>query len=181
MLVVELWEHVLDNMSINDILRLSRTCRLMRNIVEGYWRVAFNFSLLMQPFIRHETLYCFRKILQTTGGIISGSTALQYLDRARYENSDLDIFVNHSKCGILSEWLLNEGMRRVKNTLQPTSHNVHDGDDYSPLGEMHHVEEYEVTQSDAARRIHLIATRKEPVLAVLNFHSCTCVLTAANL
>ena len=149
----------------------------MRNIVEGYWRTAFNFSALMQPFIRPETLYCFRQTLQATGAIISGSTALQYLDRARYEHSDLDIFVNHFKCDIVSEWLLNQGMKRVKNTSQPTPDGTDDADVYD-AGETHHVEEYEVTYSELPRRIQLIATSSDPVIAVLNFHSCTCVIIA---
>ena len=130
----------------------------------------------MQPFIRPETLYCFRQMLQATGAIISGSTALQFLDRARYDDSDLDIFVNHLKCDIVSKWLLNQGMKRVKNISQPTPDGIDDVDGYNGSGETHHVEEYEVTYSELPRRIQLIATSSDPVIAVLNFHSCTCVI-----
>ena len=168
-------------MSIQDILRLSRTCQMMRNVVEGYWRTAFNFPTLMQPFISNESLYCFRQMLKATGRIISGSMALQYLDRACYENSDLDIFVNHSKCDIMSKWLLSKGMKRVKDSPQRTAHSSDNVNPYDGSGETHHVEEYEVFYSDKPRTIQLVAMRGDPVLAVLKFHSCTPVMTLTRL
>jgi len=40
-----------------------------------------------------------------TGTLISGSTALQFFDRTVYEDSDLDLFVEHASARPITLWL----------------------------------------------------------------------------
>ncbi|KAJ3503603.1 hypothetical protein NLJ89_g8357 [Agrocybe chaxingu] len=52
-----------------------------------------------------------------TGALISGSTALQLLDRSHYENPYLDLYVTHHSCKPIGLWLKGIGYQyEPKNT-----------------------------------------------------------------
>src|SRR5882762_8146146 len=72
------------------IIRLSWTCRAVRNIVEWYVQHTFDIN-------RHLSRYfpdpkAFRSVQARTATLIGGSNALQFLDRTVYENADLDLY-----------------------------------------------------------------------------------------
>jgi len=50
-----------------------------------------------------------------TGTLISGSTALQFFDRTVYEDSDLDLFVEHASARPLTLWLESIGYKFIPN------------------------------------------------------------------
>lgn len=163
---------IFDELSIKDLFRTSETCRAMKTAVEGYRKTAFNLSKLLEPFIPGESTTSFRKLLLSTGGLISGSTALQFLDRAKYDGSDLDFYVNHENCSEASAWLLKNGMKRVDRVHESPSHEIDTCEGYDGSGQVHHIEEYEARISGETRSIQIIATKGKPILAVLKFHSC---------
>ena len=53
---------------------------------------AFNLRKTLAPFLPSESIELSREMLQVTGGIISGSVALQFLDRTAFSSSDLDAY-----------------------------------------------------------------------------------------
>lgn len=159
-------------MPVDDLFRMSQTCKMMRDVVTVYWTTAFDLSRLIRPFIPGEQLASFQNMLKTTAGIISGSTALQFLDRTQYQAADLDLYINQSHIDVASKWFLDRGARRLFNHDR-ARHVVDISEGYHGSGEIHHIENFEVIHSIIPRTIQVIATYGDPVFAVLKFHSCT--------
>ena len=67
---------------------------------------AFNLTRLVCSFFPGEQVLSFQNMLKTTGGIISGSTALQFLDRTQYSVVDLDLYINQCHIDVASKWFL---------------------------------------------------------------------------
>ena len=64
-------------------------------------------------------------MLKASGAVVSGSAALQFLDRVFYPSSDLDIYVSHANVEAAELWLLDHGMTKVPPAEDP---------DATPLG-----------------------------------------------
>ena len=106
-----------------------------------------------------------------TQGLISGSAALQLLDRRSFDDkSDLDIYVHHRNSALIYEWFVHHGM----------TESVHESDgidvvlDYSnQMNEINSVINFQVVNS--SQIVQLVSTKRDPTLAVLAFHSSTFV------
>jgi hypothetical protein len=172
MLSIDICCIVFDQMLVIDLFWMSQTCRMMRDVVRAYWTTAFNLSRVIYPFVPEEQVLSFRNMLRTTGTIISGSTALQFLDRTRYGGADLDLYINQCHIDAASKWLLDRGARRLvdRDEAQHTGVDVSEG--YHDSGEIHHIKEFKVIHSITPRTIQVIVTYWDPVFAVLKFHSC---------
>ena len=150
-------------MGIKDLLSVSQTCTTMRLLVKAYWPIAFNLTQTLQPFLKADLITSFRLMLKASGGIVSGSTALQFLDRTAYSSSDMDIYVSSENCAILEHWLLDHGMKKIRNDSIEIS-------EYDRLREITSISDFQVP--DSPKLIQLIGTKRNPVYAVLGFHSC---------
>ena len=109
MLAFEVWDAIFDSLSIQDLLSISLTCSHIRVYVKLYFQFSFNFPKLLCRFIAAESVLSFRTLLQMTGGIISGSAALQCFDRRTFQSTNLDIYVDCKSCTNVVEWLLFHG------------------------------------------------------------------------
>jgi hypothetical protein len=105
-------------------------------------------------------------MLMCSGAIVSGSMALQFLDRASYPSADLDIYVSHVNIEATELWLLDHGMTKVP---PPEGLDVM-ALDYASPPEILSVSDFRVP--DSVRVIQLICTRRSPISAILGFHSC---------
>jgi hypothetical protein len=143
----------------------------LNHAVNCYRRAAFNFPAIVQPFIGYQDVGSLQQLLEKTEGVISGSTALQYLDRVRFKTSDLDIYISAQRCAEASDWLLEHGMKKKANSDDKIGHGTDSTIGYTGITEVDHIEEFEVSIS--GRTVQLIATKHHPVLAILRFHSCT--------
>ena len=172
MLTVELWHAIFDMLPIQDLLSNSLTCTCMRAYVRGYWHSAFNLPRLLHHFIPHESVPAFRTLLQTTGGIISGSVALQYLDRRTFQQADLDIYVVQDKWTEVIEWLLCHGLVSVnaEDSKLEDSEEVDVAEGYTGRSDVESVVDFNNKQT--ARIVQVVSTKRNPVYAVLQFHSC---------
>lgn len=99
------------------IFRISRTCSSSRLAILSYLQRAFNIN-------RHLSRYFsdplgFRLVQSRTGTIISGSNALQFLDRSFYPESDLDVYVPWKQLRVLARWVIADGYVFEPNTTQP--------------------------------------------------------------
>ena len=105
-----------------------------------------------------------------TGAIISGSSVLQVFVRVQYEESDLDLYVEESKAHLVSLCLKNLGYSRLvfgvgtKDSLDP-------GDGYPGKTETKRVDTF--VHQESRRIVQLINTVREPIFAILQFHSST--------
>ncbi|KAI9010266.1 hypothetical protein DFJ74DRAFT_599414, partial [Hyaloraphidium curvatum] len=94
-------------LSPDAIFRLGATCRALYNPVKSYAVRTFNGDGLLGRFF--DDVAGFRAVLARTGAIVSGSTALQVLDRVRYKESDLDVYVLPPYARELCDWILGQG------------------------------------------------------------------------
>lgn len=165
-LVPDIWITIFGMLPIRELWRLAQTCSMMKELVETYKRSAFNFPGLLQPFIHSEHVDSFREMLHVTGGVISGSIVLQYLERVRFESSDLDIYVFRDKQADAVKWLQSHGLTRMTS-----NRDVDVSEEYDVLEDVESVESFVVP--DSLKIVQIISTRRNPVIAVLKFHSCT--------
>lgn len=118
-----MWKDIFDLLGTRDLLILRRTCKWIQSLVQQYWEQTFNISRLLRPFLMLEDIDSFRQLLHKTGGIIGGSSALQFLDRRAFNTlSDLDIYVQYEKTPQVKEWLRAHGLRETRSS----SHSILD-------------------------------------------------------
>ncbi|KAJ3510693.1 hypothetical protein NLJ89_g4533 [Agrocybe chaxingu] len=104
---------IFDNIGPGDLIRYSRTCREAREAVAAYSRRAFHLEGVLSCYFTPTQILKFRELQFETGALISGSTALQLLDRTKYETSDLDVYVAQRGCKPIAFWLQSIGYKYV--------------------------------------------------------------------
>lgn len=83
---------------------ISRTCRVARRAVLDYTSRAFDINDNLHRFVANPD--DFRRMQLSTGCIISGSFALQFMDRTFYPGSDMDLYVDDDNALAVGEWIL---------------------------------------------------------------------------
>ena len=88
------------------LYRLRAISRPLRKAVDRYLTSAFDLDRFLQErFVENPT--AFRDLMDWTGSIISGLTALEFFARARWEDTPLEIFVGcndaHKVCRHLAD------------------------------------------------------------------------------
>lgn len=106
-LPVEVYVPILSYLSPLDDICFGRIDRKKKAIVESYFWSEF-IQLMVSYFSKQELLEL-RLIQAETGTLISGSTALQFLERKTYPNSDLDIYSPARYSKDVGEFLLRIG------------------------------------------------------------------------
>ena len=151
---------------MKDMLALSRTSRPIRLLYERYQKSAFNIFKLFDPFIPSVDVGAFRRILQTSGGLIGGAAALQFLDRVTFGNaSELDIYVPYKNISLLTDWFRCHGF----NETVPECATIDVVSSYRQSSEIKDVTNF--TAVNSVQVIQLISTMGDLALAVLDFHS----------
>ena len=92
-----IYDNILPMLSPATCVRLARACVAAFNAVNNINKCAYNINRHLSHFF--DDPLGFWSLQARTGTIISGSNALQFLDRTFYLTSDLDIYVNpgHTK------------------------------------------------------------------------------------
>jgi hypothetical protein len=90
-----------------SIFRFSWTCKSCRIAVISYMRRAFDIEKHLSQYFASPS--GFRSLQARTGTLISGSSALQFMDRTVYPNSDLDIYVDRRYAREVGHWLMSDG------------------------------------------------------------------------
>lgn len=107
-------EVILSCLSPIEFLRFGRTCRLVHSIVKRYIKRAFDINRFLARFFPDPV--AFRKVQARTGTLLSGSSALQYLDRSSYPESDLDLYVPAQSDVQMIGWLVASGYSFIPAT-----------------------------------------------------------------
>ena len=107
-----LYDLIFDSCMVRSLVRLLRTCHTLRLSVQDYISRRFNITELLSRYFHHSETF---RHLQA---VISGSSALQFLDRSCYPKSDLDLYVPLAWRAKVGQYLLKEGYTFVATRTQ---------------------------------------------------------------
>lgn len=114
---VVIYDIVFAHCSPATLIRFSWTCKEALNSVRAYFRRAFNVNRHLSRFFPDPV--AFRALQARTTTLISGSCALQFLDRTFYPESDLDIYVPMARIREVVKWLIDIGYEFRPAIIQP--------------------------------------------------------------
>jgi hypothetical protein len=179
-----------DRLSAADLYRYARTCRTAHCVVQSYIKRAFQVHTLLERYFTPAEALQFRELQAQVGMFISGSTALQFLDRALYPETGLDLYVERRLRRAVALWLIAIGYTYVvpaefmQNNVSSMGEIFTDSQqqdrahvyltseeaDCGKAPDCPFVFDFEKQNPD--RKIQLITTLGSPLTRVLRFHSC---------
>lgn len=152
---------------------------------------SFQLHRLLERYFTPSQILRFRELQCATGMFISGSTAVQFFDRAVYPESDLDLYLEHRFSHAVAYWLLEIGykyaplpgssnmasLEQAFKSNPPTREHVPDlfsgdvffhgpGRDYFKAPFVFNFE-----KQKPYRKIQLITSLQSPLHRILKFHS----------
>lgn len=170
-----------------DIYRARTVCRLFSDAVVHFHDLAYNINRHLSHFFKDPT--AFRNIQANCHFLISGSNALQFLDRTLYPESDLDLFAYPKSVKDIGRHLIKvEGYEFLPGDKQPKVFEqviVKDLDRGSiRRSESQHAFVYTSGMSDLFRfkrpfsdvEVQIISVSRSPLDCILYFHSCTSLI-----
>ncbi|KAJ7830875.1 hypothetical protein B0H14DRAFT_2365524 [Mycena olivaceomarginata] len=168
------WQ-IFNTLSPLDRIRLSHTSRSWRAAFEPYHLHLL--SKLLLRFFPASSPAEFRALQKETGMVISGSAAIQVLENEIWEESDLDLYVEHPNLGRVADFVLSNGY-----IFRPSEKQIEQAD-----GETLSFEEaYETEMPDSyvfgniaavytflwgERKVQIISTHCPVLKLILGFHS----------
>lgn len=84
-----------DHLRIGDIVALTQTCKRLFGLYSYLLPSQWNLNGCLRRFVRNPT--GLRSEMATSSALISGSFALQFLERSSWRSADLDIYVKHGQ------------------------------------------------------------------------------------
>ncbi|KAG9311289.1 hypothetical protein JVU11DRAFT_8377 [Chiua virens] len=188
-----IYDPILSSLSLHALIQVALTCRVAYHAVANYKSRAFNINRHLSRYFLDPV--AFRSLQAKTNTLISGSNALQFLDRSFYPESDLDLYTHPGHTFELAQFLV----QVERYTFVPTGHQPTDWrtaipekwdgtqkrvrmewDEDEPL-------EYPLkgitgvftfqkpSPSEGTLKVQVIEAAASPVEAILHFHS-TCVM-----
>lgn len=188
-----IYDLILCDLSPRTLVWLSRTCRRAHEAVNRFACRAYNIN-------RHLSRYfpdplAFRSLQARTGLVISGSNALQFLDRSFYPESDLDLYAHPGHVYEALEWLDSVGYKyQPEQWQEPDWHDEVSVDwdgtakRIDRFGEMMINRQLDMMYSDVAGvytftrlvtmdtetvtlKVQIIASKCNPIQTITQFHS----------
>ncbi|KAJ7773132.1 hypothetical protein B0H16DRAFT_1217537, partial [Mycena metata] len=101
--------------SLQDIIVCSSLSSVILNIIRYYKSVVWNPDIFFKPWFNVDPKF-FRSTLDVCGAVVAGSQINQLLDRTRYDNSDMDIFLRIGGIQRMGGWLETQGYRLVSSS-----------------------------------------------------------------
>ncbi len=185
---------VLDTLSPLELLRYSQTCKAAKSNVQVYMEHAFSVDRLLGRYFTPPEILRFRELQCLTGALISGSTAVQFFDRATYPDSDLDVYVEHKLVRPLAEWLVEIGYKYtpLAQSANMATLDVAFATNPPERGHVPQIDAGDVffsgqhyaksslvlnfEKKHPQRVIQLIASLTSPLQSILDFHSSTSII-----
>jgi hypothetical protein len=185
---VELIEQILPCTSPATFICFSKTCRTARILVTDWSRRVFDINNHLARFFSDPR--AFRALQASTGTLISGSNALQFLDRTIYEDSDLDLYMSSGVELAVGRYLQGDNYTFVTRNSQNTDfeewvEDVQWSDDeaedyWGNTSSSVSLRVYNFVRSSGDklfhRKIQLVVSERSPLETVLQFHSSTSAL-----
>ncbi|KAG1762103.1 hypothetical protein EV702DRAFT_1166062 [Suillus placidus] len=191
------YDLIFRDLSPRTLVRLSRTCRMIRAAVSQFFRRAYNINHHLSRYFPDPI--SFRSLQARTGLIISGSNALQFLDRTFYPESDLDIYSHAGHVYEVLEWIESFGYHFEPHKYQEEDWRNHVSPDwdgtaqrmlrvppqtengvrstwYSNIAEVYTFKRFVVMDGEHVElQIQVIETTNNPIDTIMRYHS-TCVM-----
>ncbi len=144
-----------------ELVIVSRISRSFYAAVQDYIRSVYNAHRLLSPFF-HD-VPSFRSLQASTGTLISGNSALHFLDRSRRLCDPLDIFVYFLHRREVVEWLEGAGYTLVMNS----------DDDDSPLSPVirYFVQTFKKRGTSPGVLVRVVVAAGSPMDAILRSYS----------
>ncbi|TFK42069.1 hypothetical protein BDQ12DRAFT_598841 [Crucibulum laeve] len=176
---------VFSYLSSPDLIRSGRTCRTLYRASSDFCSRAYNIYRHLSWFFTDPL--AFRSLQAQTGTLISGSNALQFLDRTFYSESDLDLFTFHDATPEVANYLQREGYHFVKEGDQPSTFKAAFDlivpPDNADIRGIRPFDKYRFSGvsgvfnflKDNGQKVQVVSTTTSPLHCILCFHS-TCVM-----
>jgi len=163
------------------IVRCGRTCRVIYVATKDFNSRAYTINRHLSRFFNNPE--GFPSLQAQTAALISGSNALQFLDRTHYTDSDVDVFVFRDTVRDIGRWLINhEGysftprpdqlpefedaaLQIYSAPVEPDEFNTHDAYRSTGIAGVHSF------SKAPDRTIQVITTHRSPMDCILSFHS----------
>lgn len=175
-----IYDAIFSCLSPPTLVQTSRTCRDVYHAIKDFNKRAYNIMKHLQFFF--DDPLSFRSMQASTGAVVSGSNALQFLERTYYPGSDLDLYVAQEFAFEVGSWVVqHEGYVYVPSMDQDP-----DFAQAWALSELHTPSE-DPLQFDRYRtsgvsgvfdfkkegrpKVQLVATSTSPVHSILCFHN----------
>lgn len=102
--------YIISFWDLRDILTCGTLSSVLQNIVRYYKTCVWDPDRFFRPWFKDDAKL-FRGILQRCGAVVSGSQILQFFDRTRYFDSDMDIFLRIGGVCEMGCWLTEQGYK----------------------------------------------------------------------
>ncbi|KAI0046322.1 hypothetical protein FA95DRAFT_1494222 [Auriscalpium vulgare] len=193
---------ILSNADIHDavfgyctpgtLFRLARTCKTACVSVKSFIARAYNINKHISRYFADAL--GFRALQARTSTLISGSSALQFLDRTYYPGSDLDIYTPLYRVRDVADWLRAAGYVYRPNSFQSASFDATllrlqtrqiqlEVNHYSRMRGVAGVFNFWKPAPDGSPeemlKVQIMAATRSPAEAILNYHS-TCVMNVIS-
>ena len=167
-----------------NIARMASVSRTLYSAVKQYRGRAYNINKRLERFFPKDQVLSFRSLMARTRMVISGSFALQFLDRSFYPESDLDLYAHPDK-GIIEigNFLTSQGYAYQPEPWQ--SLNFQDGAEHMlentnaehedpgllyPFKSIRAVYTFE-RPVEGHSRVQIVVSHISPLASILEFHS----------
>jgi hypothetical protein len=144
----------------------------------------YKLSHVLSRFFTEDQSEELRTLMSKTGMVISGSIALQFLDRKIYPDSDLDLYAPLKYAWHIADWLFAAGYTYAPKTASLPTVDIalrtavaRHGRGYpgnTPSSNRGYLKAscvLDFTISDPPRKIQLISTLRSTIELILRFHS----------
>lgn len=174
--------------AIDNLVLLSSLSMLLRGVYRRYQGDVWNIDRFLRSWFPDAAR--FRRVMGGTGAVIAGSQALQFFDRTRYMDSDLDIFLRVGGAIMMGRYLENEGFQfegkseaypffadKLLRTLS-TPEMFEESFEPSMVG-VHNFVKFLGSRDGIVRRmqVQLIVLRSDPIRHIMcGFHSSTSLI-----
>ncbi len=176
---------ILDPLSPAELYKYAGTCRAAHNVVNSYIRRHFSLHKLLGRYFSDSEILEFRMLQFNTGMVISGSAALQFFNRIVYDESDLDLYVEHRYRKSIAVWLQHIGYEyapHAKSTVKTLDQALSSAGPESTQIDIKITEGLATEFYDALlvltfekhrpyRKVQVITSILTPISKVLRFHS----------
>ena len=160
-----------------SLIRTALTCRAAKLAVATYMQGAFDINKHLSRFFPDPV--AFRSLQARTGSLISGSNALQFLNRTVYKKSDVDLYVPQWNAKVMVEFLHSLGyeycpspeLPDLQAALELDSPPAQSSSIYELRGVIAVLRFLNPTLSKDGPLEVQVMTTKVPVECVLHFHS----------
>lgn len=153
--------------------------------MNSYIKRKFKLSDVLARFFKDKNdVEELRTLMSDTGMVISGSTALQFLDRTVYPDSDLDLYAPLHNAQQIAKWLVSKGYRFVPSaqslpTVEAVIFQAGIRHNTPPLiatmparrGYLRAACIMDFNATNPVRNIQLIASVRSVIELILGFHS----------